>query len=196
MSRAIRIELTPRNLALLLGGLVTLIVAVLSLSKVIGHASDPSRTEAREAHAETKGDEHEEGHHDAHEEGRIKLSPGALKNAGLEVLTAGRGEVNVTLSLPGEVSLNADTVAHVTPRVGGTAREVKKQVGDVVTKGEVLATLDSRELAEAQRDFLATKERLALAQATFERAEMLQKEKISAEKDYLAAKQALAEAKI
>jgi cobalt-zinc-cadmium efflux system membrane fusion protein len=56
--------------------------------------------------------------------------------------------------------------------------------------------LDSRDLAEAQRDFLATKERLALAEATFQRAELLQKENISAEKDHLAAKQALAEARI
>jgi cobalt-zinc-cadmium efflux system membrane fusion protein len=119
-----------------------------------------------------------------------------LKNANIEVAVAGPGEVNVTLPLPGEVSLNQETLAHVTPRVPGTAREVRKQIGDLVRKGEVLALLDSRELAEAQLEFLATKERLSLAEATFQRAELLQQENVSAEKDFLAAKQALAEAKI
>jgi cobalt-zinc-cadmium efflux system membrane fusion protein len=119
-----------------------------------------------------------------------------IKNAGIEVLTAGPGNVSVTVSLPGEVALNAEAMAHVTPRVGGIVREVKKQLGDVVKKGDVLAILDSRELAEMQREVLTAKERLTLAEDNFKRQEALWNEKISAEKDYLAAKQALAEARI
>ena len=84
----------------------------------------------------------------------------------------------------------------MTPRVSGTVREVKKQLGDVVKKGEVLAVLESRDLAELQRDLAATKERLSLAELELERQEKLWREKISAEKDYLAAKKAFAEAKI
>ena len=183
MTRAVRIELTARNVVV-----IVVVLAAFGLLVAVGarrfdrapHAASPA-----EHGVETRQPEH-----------RLKLAPEALANARLELLTAGPLELSVGLSLPGEVALNQDKVAHVTPRVTGTAREVKKQIGERVTTGEVLALLDSRDLAEAQRDFLATKERLGLAEATFARAELLQKENISAEKDFLAAKQALAEAQI
>jgi cobalt-zinc-cadmium efflux system membrane fusion protein len=200
MSRTIRIELTPKTVFLAMLGLLAFGALVFfgarrwGVSVATGsHAAHHGPKADERAHhpgAPEHAPEREQG------EGRVQLSPEATKNANLELLVAGAGEVNVTLSLPGEVSLNQDTVAHVTPRVPGTAREVKKQVGEAVTKGELLAILDSRDLAEAQREFLATRERLALAEATFQRAELLQKENVSAEKDFLAAKQALAEAKI
>ncbi|WP_437937484.1 efflux RND transporter periplasmic adaptor subunit [Sorangium sp. So ce341] len=180
---------------------------------------------AERGHAHGHGDEHDEGKGPAHGEGhadgkdpahgedkdhahgddeeaharaggRLELSPAMLQNAGLEILTAGPGKVAATVTLPGEVALNAEAIAHVTPRVPGTAREVKKQLGDTVKRGEVLAVLDSRELAELQRELLAAKERLALAEASFTRHEALWQERISAEKEYLAAKQAVAEARI
>jgi len=208
MSRAIRIELSVRNVLLFLAALIAFGAAVVAGARLVVRPAGHAEIEASKASSRENGHPGEEhadsdGKHEAgeaadgeHEEGRIKLSAAALKNAELELLAAGPGEVNVTLSLPGEVSLNQDTLAHVTPRVPGTAREVKKQVGELVKKGDLLAILDSRDLAEAQREFLATKERLALAKVTMERAESLKRENISAEKDYLAAKQALAETEI
>jgi cobalt-zinc-cadmium efflux system membrane fusion protein len=199
MSRSIRVELSPRNVLLLVGSLTLFALLVAAAAGVFRGRVDS----AASGHEGEHGDEHGAGHekaegHDEHEEkeGRVELSAQALANASIEILAAGPGDVNVTLSLPGEVSLNQESLAHVTPRVAGAAREVRKQVGELVKKGEVLALIDSRDLAEVQRDFFATKERLALADATFERAELLKKENISADKDYLAAKQALAEARI
>lgn len=141
------------------------------------------------------GDEHEGKEEHAHAR-PITMTPAMLANAKLGIRTAGPGKVSVSLALPGEVVLNAENVAHVTPRVAGSVREVKKQLGDTVKKGDVLAVLESRELAEMQRDFSSAKERLELAESNFKRQEQLFEEKISAEKDYLAAKRALAEAKI
>jgi membrane fusion protein, heavy metal efflux system len=200
MSRTLRIELTARNVLTLLAGVAAFGALVVFGTRYLdrhspagAHGDEHAHAADAREHAQTTG---HGGPPEAHAEGRVRLSPEALKNANLALALAAPGEISVALSLPGEVSLNQETLAHVTPRVPGTAREVKKQVGEAVTKGEVLAILDSRDLAEAQREFLATKERLALAQATFERAELLQKENISAEKDFLAAKQAFAEAKI
>jgi cobalt-zinc-cadmium efflux system membrane fusion protein len=65
-----------------------------------------------------------------------------------------------------------------------------------VHKGEVMAVLESRDLADAKAAFLNATEKLALARATFSREEDLWKKKISPEQDYLQAKQALAEARI
>lgn len=187
-------ELSRRKIAALLGALLALIAAAVTATVLIEHKLHAHDDEHEgHAHGSPKKDEHGHGEH---AEGTVKLTPAMLQNASLEILTAGPGKVAVTLSLPGEVTLNAEAMAHVTPRVAGTVREVKKQLGDVVKKGEVIAILDSRELAEMQREALTAKERLTLAEESFKRQEALWKEKISAEKDYLAAKQALAEAKI
>ncbi len=129
-------------------------------------------------------------------EGRIELTPEAVQSSGIVVKTAGSAQMKTVLELPGEIELNADKVVHVVPRVSGVVTEVYKNLGDKVKHGEVIAIIDSRELAELKSDYLASIKRGELAQATFERIERLWKEKISSEKDYLASRQALSEAKI
>jgi membrane fusion protein, heavy metal efflux system len=185
-----------RNVSLIVGGLALVVTSAIVTLLIEG------RTHGEGAHGHGEDENGHDGHDGAekgqsdHGRSKVKLTPAMLANAKLDVRTVGPGKVAVTLALPGEVGLNTERVAHVTPRVGGTVREVRKQLGDVVTKGDVLAVLDSRELAEMQREAAATKERLELAEANFARQEQLWKEKISAEKDFLAARQALAEAKI
>ncbi|MGH8725706.1 MAG: efflux RND transporter periplasmic adaptor subunit, partial [Burkholderiales bacterium] len=71
-----------------------------------------------------------------------------------------------------------------------------KNLGDRVKKGELLAVLESRTLADLKSEHLATRTRLELARGTFEREQRLWEEKISAQQDYLASRQALAEAEI
>jgi cobalt-zinc-cadmium efflux system membrane fusion protein len=188
---------TQRSSALpkVLGALALVALSVagtLAAQRVLHHGEAGHGHE--DEHAEGA---HGEGAHGEHRgEGKIRLTPAMLENAKVTTRTSGPGKVVMALSLPGEVALNVDRVAHVTPRVSGTVREAKSQLGDVVKKGDTLAILDSRDLAEMQREALAAKERLDLAETNFKRQEQLWQEKISAEKDYLAAKQALAEAKI
>ena len=74
--------------------------------------------------------------------------------------------------------------------------EVRKYLGDTVKQGEVLAVLESRELADLKSQYLVALGRLYLTRATFAREERLWKEKISAEQDYLVAMNERAEAKI
>jgi cobalt-zinc-cadmium efflux system membrane fusion protein len=49
------------------------------------------------------------------------------------------------VELPGEIALNADKVAHIVPRFPGIALEVRKNLGDRVGEGEVLAVVQSNE---------------------------------------------------
>jgi membrane fusion protein, heavy metal efflux system len=129
-------------------------------------------------------------------EGRIELSPEAIHNSGIVIETAGPAQIKTTLELPGEIKLNADKVVHVVPRVSGVVTDVFKNVGDTVKHGEVIAILDSREVAELKSIYRASVKRLELAQATFQRKERLWKRRISPEKEYLEARQALAETEI
>ena len=61
--------------------------------------------------------------------------------------TARAGIVDEGIELPAEVRPNADRLAHVAPRFAGIVREVKKQVGDPVRAGDVLAVIESDKLA-------------------------------------------------
>jgi cobalt-zinc-cadmium efflux system membrane fusion protein len=104
--------------------------------------------------------------------------------------------VQTSLTLPGTIALNADRRVHVVSRIPGIVQEIRTQLGDAVRAGEVMAVIDSRELADTKAAYLAARERVTLAETTFAREKDLWEKKISPEEDYLKAKQALAEVRI
>lgn len=136
-------------------------------------------------------DQGEEGHVDV-----VHLSNAELVEFGIELSTAGPGELISYVTLPGEIVINSDTMAHIVPQVGGIVRKVYKKLGDPVAAGEVIAELESRELAEMKVNYLSALERFNLAQEIFLREEKLWKKQISAEQEYLATRQSLSEARI
>jgi len=163
--------------------------AVLLAGLTIGWT--PNFATADEAHDEQE--EHEA--YDVHED-VVRLSSEQIGAFGIEMATVESGDLNVHISLPGEVQVNPDRFAHIVPRVSGVVQRADKNLGDRVQQGEVMAVLESRELSDLKSEFLASYERLSLAKATFEREETLWKDGISAERDYLHAKQLLAESRI
>lgn len=94
-------------------------------------------------HAEHSGEGHEE--HAEHESDRVVLTPEAIEASGIVVEAAGPRAIARTIDLPGEVVTNADRLAHIVPRFAGIAKEVRKNLGDVVRQGEVLAVIESNE---------------------------------------------------
>ena len=154
-------------------------------------------------HAEENHDEHAGHAHDsdkpesAHEEeGHILLSKDQASALGIGIAKAGPGKLETVVTLPGEIILNDDRVALVTPYVPGYVREIRKRRGDPVQKGEVMAVLESPELADAGTAYLAARERMILAKTTFRREASLWQKKISPEQDYLESKTALSAARI
>lgn len=144
-----------------------------------------------------KSEEHaeEEGEKGPGEE-VVRLSDSELREFGIRLQTAQGGALNQYIELPAEIALNSDRIAHVVPRVAGIAREVRATVGDLVELGQLLAVLESRELADAKASYLAAIEREKLAQANFKREQRLWEKKVTSEQEYLDARQALAEARI
>jgi membrane fusion protein, heavy metal efflux system len=78
-------------------------------------------------------------------EGRVELSAAAAVRAGVTTAIAGPATLRETLTVPGRVTLNADTIARVTPRYAGLVKSVAKQLGDRVTAGEVLAVIEAND---------------------------------------------------
>ncbi|HUV35507.1 MAG TPA: efflux RND transporter periplasmic adaptor subunit [Patescibacteria group bacterium] len=126
----------------------------------------------------------------------LEMTEHEMEELGIDVLVAVPGTIGRTVELPGEIVLNADRVVHIIPRVGGIVREVRKRLGDDVTEGEIMAVIESRELADATAEYLASRERRAMALTVFDREEALWQKKISSEQEFLDAKRELMEARI
>lgn len=146
-------------------------------------------------HAQTDedaGHEAESGGHAGHDHADlIQLTPEQLADFGVELSTAGGGNIDLVLSLPGEVAVNADKTGHVLPKLPGVVLQVTKNIGDNVRRGDLMAVIDSRELAEAKSGYLAALERVSAAESIVAREQALFEKGVSPEQDYLAAKSSL-----
>lgn len=78
-------------------------------------------------------------------EARVELSPEAAKTSGVVVETAGPAKIKATLKVNGRIVPNEEQMKHVVPRYHGVLKEVRKRLGDKVSKDEVLAVVESNE---------------------------------------------------
>lgn len=127
-----------------------------------------------------------------HPEYRIlKLSPETIREFGIKTQKAALRDLPRVIELPGEIVPDPDREAHVVPPVRGFVRQVFKRWGDQVKTGEVLAIIDSPELAELKSSYLRAKAKWRLARELFKREKALWEKKITAEESYLKARQAV-----
>lgn len=129
-------------------------------------------------------------------EGKVRLGSDQVTSAGIVVGTVGPRVMQTMTELPGEVKADQTRVAHVVPRLPGVITDVPKKAGDRVRRGDLMAVLESRELADAKSAYLAASHHVAFARVTLDREDELWKKKISAERDYLEAKRTFDEAEL
>lgn len=116
---------------------------------------------------------HETDTHQQDGEQVVHLSPDDVERYGIEIGTAGPGQVDVHVSLPGQIAINTDRVAHIMPNAAGMVRMVLKNVGDTVKAGEVIAWLESSELGKAKVDYLAKWAELGCCSMDLTRAQQI-----------------------
>ncbi len=91
----------------------------------------------------------EEGHTGEHDQEQekdlVRLSPSEMQEFNIQVAVAGPGEIVLMRSLPGEVKVNDNRLAHIVPRYSGIVTEVRANVGDAVHEGQVLAIVEGDE---------------------------------------------------
>jgi cobalt-zinc-cadmium efflux system membrane fusion protein len=127
----------------------------------------------------------------------VKLKPEAIEAAGIEVASVHSGTIAHRITVPGTIVPHADRIAHVAVRLPGIVAELRKNVGDPVEKNEVLAVLESREIAEAKSDYLAARLTSELQQELFERGyKPLWEKKIASEQQFLSARNEAARTKM
>ncbi|KTC92298.1 efflux RND transporter periplasmic adaptor subunit [Legionella cincinnatiensis] len=83
-------------------------------------------------------------HYSAYE-GRVKLAPAMLQAAEIQTATAQRQTIKTQLKVVGKITPNRDTMAPIYARYSGIIKSMNKNLGDEVTKGELLAIIESNE---------------------------------------------------
>jgi cobalt-zinc-cadmium efflux system membrane fusion protein len=115
----------------------------------------------------------------------VKMSPEQIAAAQIETASVASGVLAKRLTVPATVVPNSDHIARVPAKIAGTVAQLRKRLGDLVQKGEVVAVLDSREIADAKSEYLRASVDLDLQKTMFERAQTLWDKRISAEQQYL-----------
>jgi cobalt-zinc-cadmium efflux system membrane fusion protein len=130
------------------------------------------------------------------DEGLVRMTPERISADEIEVTLVGEGSLARKLIVPGTVVANADRIARVPVKVVGTVAQLRKRLGDLVAEGEVVALIDSREVADARSEYLTALVNFDLQKTMFERAQQLWNQKISAEQQYLQARATFAQAQL
>src|SRR5205085_10908159 len=97
----------------------------------------------------------------------------ALAEAGIQVQPVSYTSVCSQLPLTGAVEPNLAGLVKVTPRVAGMITSLRADVGDNVRAGQVLATMTSTELAQAQAAYRQATSRVAVARNNLQRQQKL-----------------------
>ncbi|HEY8427589.1 MAG TPA: efflux RND transporter periplasmic adaptor subunit [Sandaracinaceae bacterium] len=124
---------------------------------------------------------HEEGEHEEREhDGLVRVDPAALETAGIRIGTVERRALSGGAQLPGEVRFDPLSTAHVSPLVAGRFERVDVELGQRVSRGDVLAVLSSADVSHAQANLAAAQARLRAAESALERQRTLVEEGIGA----------------
>lgn len=126
----------------------------------------------------------------------ITLAPEQIKGAGIDVAPVQGGALIHRLTAPGVVAPSANLVGRVSVKLVGMVADLRKNLGDLVAKDEVVAVLESREMGDAKSEFLAARLTNDLQQTLFERDKKLWDKRISSEQQFLRAQVAAEETRI
>lgn len=123
-----------------------------------------------------------------HEEASMKLSDRQIAAGNFAIREVTAGTLSKRIVVPGTIVPSGERIAKVSVRLVGTVAELRKRLGDNVREGDVLAIIESREVADAKSQYLAARVAFELQETLFNRSKSLFESKVSSENDYLRAK--------
>ena len=129
-------------------------------------------------HGYEPGEEHPE-------KGAIRMGPEEVAALNISVVKVEGGTLARHLLVPGAITPDTDRIARVPARVVGTVTEMRKRLGDRVARDEIVAVLESRDVADAKSEYLIASVRAELEKTNFDRQQALWDKRISSEQVYL-----------
>lgn len=103
------------------------------------------------------------------------LSQKQMTTVGIEVGQMERKRLAQTISVSGQLALDPQSRAEVSPLVGGVVRSFAIHEGQTVKAGQVVAYIENTDIVALQRDYLAARQEQATAHQEAERQRLLDK---------------------
>lgn len=129
------------------------------------------------------------------EDGLITVTKEQFQSTQMELGTLTSQDFNVTIKSSGKIDVPPQYKAKITPFIGGYVKATKLLVGDKVSKGQALITLENTEYLDIQKDYVEVAEQINYLKSEFERQKTLYNEKITSQKNYLKAESDYRQAK-
>ncbi len=116
------------------------------------------------------------------------LSSEQITKIGLETQAVEQRSISNTVVANGVLDVPTQYMASVTTFMGSFVKSADKHVGEKVTKGQVLATMEGPEFVDLQQQYLEQKSKLEVLKAEYERQTDLSTDSISSQKNFQKAK--------
>ena len=123
----------------------------------------------------------------------LPMTDERIELAQIEQRTVGSATIAKRLAVSGTIVPDSGRVAHVSVKLSGTVMDLSKNIGDDVTKDEVLAVLESREVADAKSEYLAARLSNELQQDLTARDKLLWEGRSVPEQQYIRSRNAAAQ---
>ena len=123
----------------------------------------------------------------------VAMDDERIKLAEIDQRKVGPATIAKRLAVPGTIVPDAGRVAHVSVKLAGTVAELRKNIGDDVVKDEVIAVLESREVADAKSEYLAARLSNELQQDLTARDKSLWEGRAVPEQQYIKSRNAAAQ---
>lgn len=123
----------------------------------------------------------------------IPMNDEQIKLAQISLAVVEPATIIRRLLVPGTIVPHADRVAHVAVKLSGTVAQLRKNIGEDVSKDEVIAVLESREVADAKSDYLAARLTNDLQQDLSARDKTLWDSRVGIEQQFIRSRNASAQ---
>lgn len=120
--------------------------------------------------------------------GAITLTARQIQTVGITLGPVEKRNLGSAVRANGELRLNPQDRASVTPLVGGVTRQILVTEGQAVRRGQVVAYIENTDIVSLQKDYATAQKELAYAEKELERQRQLKAERAGVEKNLQAAK--------
>ncbi|WP_158963339.1 efflux RND transporter periplasmic adaptor subunit [Myroides fluvii] len=114
----------------------------------------------------------------------VELNSAQKKAAGIVMGQLEDKNLTDVIKVNGQTELPPQNQADVTTFLSGTVTQILVNIGDRVTKGQVLAIADSPEFIKLQEDYQISKNNLEYFELEYKRQQTLRAENVNSEKTY------------
>jgi len=112
----------------------------------------------------------------------------------IELDTVTYKDVETELTISGKVSANEDELVQVYPLVGGYVKSLLVELGDYVQKGQVMAVVQSMEVADFQNQYITAESNMNISQKNLQVTSDMYEGGLASERDLVTAKKELEKA--